>query len=103
MLAYGYYDSDTDTFFAEATHVTPLPRSTSKIYIDQSTGMIYSLFDNKYNPLIAVASQDNYGAVRLYSTLGQNEDGTVSQKVLTDALNNIANIEEEQLEIKSDF
>lgn len=65
--------------------------------------MIYSLFDNKYNALIAIASQDKYGVVKMYGTTGQNEDGTVTQKAFTDALNNVASIEEEILEIKSNF
>lgn len=102
-MAYGYYDEENDTFWKDATHVTPWPRSNSKLYIDQSTGMIYSLFDNKYNSLIAIASQDKYGVIKLYGGTGQNVDGTVTQKAFTDALNNIASIEEEILEIKSDF
>ena len=101
----GYYDKNNDVFWKDELYNNPYPRYIGKIYKDLKTGFYYYLKDNKYIVMLGVASSTDYGVSKLYQTMGQNTDGSVSQKGMTDAINNIASVEEvkELLTIKSDF
>lgn len=101
----GFYDKEHDVFWKDELHNNPYPRYTSKIYKDLKTELYYYLKDNKYILMFEIASSTNYGVSKLYDKTGQNSDGSVTQKGLTDALNSIVNVyeDDELLKIKSDF
>lgn len=99
----GYYDKENDVFWKEELHINPYPRYIDKIYRDLKSSLYYYLRNNIYTLMIEVASSTTYGVSKLYETTGQNIDGGISQKGLTDALNDLTSVEDELLKIKSDF
>jgi hypothetical protein len=61
----------------------------NKVYIDKTTRNIYYFNGEIYEKLTnnyPTAAADTPGVVRLYSTTGQNTDGTMTQKAITDEL-----------------
>ena len=101
----GYYDSELDVFWKEVGKLTPLSRSASRIYVDIPTNLIYRLVDNKYVLVVKLANNLTAGIAKLYMGTGQNTDGSMTQKAITDSLNSITSIDEsnEYIEIKTDF
>ena len=85
----GYYDESEDVFYETNTKEVALSAYTNRLYIDRwrnkiyyFNGLTYVLVDGAYSP----ASATTPGVVKLYSTTGQNTDGTMTQKAITDAL-----------------
>ena len=105
VVVFGSYDKETDVFWKEEAKINALPRLTTRLYIDRATMLVYDLQDNKYTLLIALADQDTYGLSKLYGSTGQNVDGSMTQKAITDGFNNIVDVNEEDeiLDIKNDF
>lgn len=105
LVLFGYYDKDLDVFWKEEAKINVLPRFVTSLYIDKLSKLIYNLVDNVYTLLINVADKNTYGLSRLYDSFGQNEDGSINQKILTDGLNNIVNVDEEEeiLEVNNSF
>lgn len=61
----------------------------NKIYIDKQDNTIFYYNGVSYIPLnttFSTASSDIAGIVKLYNTTGQNTDGTMTQKSITDEL-----------------
>ena len=61
----------------------------NKIYIDKPHSRIYYFNGVEYVPIdatLTTASSDIAGTMKLYSTMGQNTDGTMTQKSITDEL-----------------
>ena len=84
----GYYDNNI--FYKDETKQTPFPMMVNKIYIDKLTRKIYYYNGEKYLPAeahLTTASSDVAGVMKLYNTTGQNTDGTMTQKSITDELN----------------
>jgi hypothetical protein len=88
-IYFGYYYDGV--FWKEKKHINPLPIDTNKIYFDLLTEELYyySLEASSYKKLIKEAKPDSNtpGLVKLYSTLGSNDDGTTTQKTITSELN----------------
>ena len=66
-----------------------ITRMINKIYIDDSTRKIYFFNGNNYQNIqttFTTATSEEAGIVKLYSTTGQNTDGTMTQKAITDEL-----------------
>lgn len=85
----GYYDESEDIFYETNAKEVVLSAYTNRLYIDRwrnkiyyFNGLTYVLVDGVYSP----ASATTPGVVKLYSTTGQNTDGTMTQKAITDAL-----------------
>ena len=88
-------------FYQEETKESPWPRYASKIYVDISTGEAY-YYDSpnaSYHRLIEEAKTDsgNFGLIRLYSSEGNSEDGSMTQKAMTESLSKKAEIEVNEL------
>lgn len=84
----GYFENGI--FYKDATKQTPFPQMINKIYIDKIHRKIYYFNGNEYLPAeahLTTASADTAGVMKLYSTTGQNTDGTMTQKSITDELN----------------
>lgn len=88
IIQRGYYYNGA--FYSDSTHTMLLVASIETIYIDASTSRIYVYNGNEYistNDVLPSASATQAGIVKLYSTTGQNTDGTMTQKAITDKLN----------------
>ena len=76
-------------FYKDATTQTPFPNMVNKIYIDKTNNSIYYYDGEAYvpaKPQLTTATSDIAGVMKLYSTIGQNTDGTMTQKSITDEL-----------------
>lgn len=83
----GYYENGV--FYKDVTKQTPFQNMINKIYIDKPHSTIYYYDGVQYVPIdatLTTASADMAGAMKLYSTIGQNTDGTMTQKSITDEL-----------------
>lgn len=64
-----------------------IPRMINKIYIDDTARKIYFFDGNNYQNIqttFTTATNIEPGLVKLYGTTGQNIDGTMTQKAITD-------------------
>lgn len=83
----GYYNEGQ--FYKDATLNTLFPRMINKIYIDKPHSTLYYFNGIEYIPIggtLTTAASDLAGVMKLYNTIGQNEDGTMTQKSITDEL-----------------
>ena len=83
----GYFDNGI--FYKDPTKQTPFPTMINKIYIDKTRSAIYYYNGEAYVPAeaqLTTATSDMAGVVKLYGTIGQNTDGTMTQKSITDEL-----------------
>jgi len=84
----GYYDNGI--FYRDETKQTVSVGMINKIYIDKPTRKIYYFNGEEYLPAdaeLSVANAETPGIMKLYNTTGQNIDGTMTQKSITDELN----------------
>ena len=93
-------------FYTDATHTTLCKTNTNLFYINIPTSGMYYYDGIEYQelsrsevPTATTATDTTPGIMKLYSTTGQNIDGTMTQKAITDELNEkveiTLNIEEE--------
>lgn len=87
LFIYGYYQDGE--FYQDDKYETVLPSVTNKIYINKSDSKIYYFNGIEYLTVVGVpgASATVPGIMMLYNTTGQNIDGTMTQKAITDELN----------------
>lgn len=89
MVQFGYYYDGL--FYKDQTKSTISVAMINKIYIDKITSQIYHFNGERYVQItntttIPSASSMQAGIMKLYSTTGQNVDGTMTQKSITDEL-----------------
>ena len=88
FIVKGYYHEGA--FYKDEKHTTPISGASHKIYIDLVERVIY--FHDGENFLSTAggvnkpASESEAGVVKLYQGLGNSVDGTMSQKAITDEL-----------------
>ena len=86
-VIHGYfYNND---FYKDVNHTAPLTGMINKIYIEDGTRTIYYYNGSQYIKIqdnVVTATADTPGVVKLYSQTGQNTDGTMTQKAITDEL-----------------
>ena len=86
----GYYLNDT--FWTDSTYQTEAIKSESIIYIDRNTRKLYIYDGLQYRCIdddLSKATSEIAGILKLYSTYGENEDGTITQKFFTGSIDNI--------------
>ena len=87
----GFYQNGTFYNVKEnPTEANILDKNINKIYIDLNNNNIY-YYDGKNFVLIGIgnlptASADTAGVVKMYNVTGSNEDGTMTQKSITEEL-----------------
>lgn len=78
-------------FYKEAACENLLNNNTNLLYVDLFTSKIFYYDGELYQEIlrsdIATASENSPGIMKLYTTTGQNVDGTMTQKAITDELN----------------
>lgn len=88
LILTGYYLNEN--FYTDSTYTTPLEKNIKCLYIDKNSNNGYTWTGEKYAVLTAEATADLAGVLKLYQTHGENADGAMSQKVVTEGVNSIA-------------
>ncbi len=100
-------------FYTDSSYTILSKTNTNIIYIDIPTSGMYYFDGQKYQELgrnsvytANMATDTDPGIMKLYSTTGENEDGTMTQKAITTELNEkvevTLNIEEELIIFSND-
>ena len=87
FIVKGYYKDGG--FYKDQTLSEPITAVETSLYIDTYNGALYYYSGTQFVALggnIPKASESNPGIMKLYQTTGQNIDGTMSQKAITDEL-----------------
>jgi hypothetical protein len=90
-------------FYLDAEHTELLDGVTGRIYIDAVSGKLYTYNGINYetsNHNLPNATDEIAGVMKLYDQVGQNVDGTMTQRAITNELNEkfeIDVIEEEEM------
>jgi len=92
VILNGYYLNEK--FYKDSTYQVELEKNENKIYIDKNGKQIYIYndADHKYiciDEMIATATDAKAGLTKLYKTSGQNEDGSMTQKAITDCIDDV--------------
>lgn len=77
-------------FYYDGAYQEKITPSINKIYIDVTGNKVYFYNGSEYVSIdsnLPVASSTSAGVVKIYGELGQNTDGTMTQKAITDELN----------------
>lgn len=86
-VIHGYLKNNN--FYRDLGYTVLISPMINKIFIDDSSNKIYYYDGNSYQSIqntFTTASSIEPGLVKLYSTTGQNVDGTMTQKAITDEL-----------------
>ena len=84
----GYYDNGI--FYTDNLKTSVINGSTGKIYVDNIHSKIYFYNGENYiniQQTLTTATEEIPGIVKLYNSIGNNTDGTMTQKAITDELN----------------
>lgn len=104
LLVRGYYYNGM--FYSDDSYTKEIIGSTIKIYIDLTKGELYYFDGTHYQSVsaegpISTASSTTPGVMKLYDSVGDNTDGTMTQKAITDELDDKVevslNLDEETL------
>ena len=104
VLVRGYYYNGD--FYSDASHTQQINGSIIKVYIDLHNSGLYYFDGSHYQSAseggpISTATSEKAGIMKLYDSVGQNTDGTMTQKAITDELDDKVeislNLEEEML------
>lgn len=101
LIIKGYFYQDR--FYSDSSHTELLESITGRIYIDAISSKLYTYNGISYEPQRASlpnATADVAGTMKLYDQLGQNVDGTMTQRAITSELNEkfeLDVIEEEEM------
>lgn len=108
VIVQGYYSNGK--FYSDSALTKEIVGLESKLYFNILDKTFFYFYNGSF---IAVSSQparandSTYGVLKLYSILGQNTDGTMTQKAITDELNEkieiSLNIDEELLIFDNDI
>lgn len=83
----GYFYQDK--FYADATHSELLDAVTGRIYIDSVSSKLYTFNGTEYESYktsLPNATAEVAGIMKLYDAVGNNTDGTMTQRAITDEL-----------------
>lgn len=88
LIVKGYFYQGN--FYADAEHTELLDNVVGRIYIDAVSSKLYTYNGISYgtqNSSLPNATAEIAGAVKLYDQMGQNTDGTMTQRAITNELN----------------
>ena len=87
FIQYGYYHDGK--FYEDINFSTEIEEYTTRLYIDLKASQLYYFNGNEFKKLnkdLELASEQLAGVMKLYSTTGDNEDGTMTQRAITKEL-----------------
>jgi hypothetical protein len=88
LIAKGYFYRDK--FYADAEHTELLEDVVGRIYIDAVSSKLYTYNGVNYETSsgsLPSATAETAGVMKLYDQVGQNFDGTMTQRAITNELN----------------
>lgn len=88
LIVKGYFYQGN--FYYDAAHTTLLIGMIGRIYIDAVSSKLYTYNGSNYetqNSRLPNATAEIAGAVKLYDSVGFNTDGTMTQRAITNELN----------------
>lgn len=89
IIAIGYYLNNN--FYVDSECTAELEKCEKYLYIDKnSNNSLYVWNGASYASISPIATDTLSGIMKLYQTRGQNINGTISQKVITDLFNSIS-------------
>lgn len=87
----GYYLNNK--FYTDSTYQVELEKNPRKLYIDQNAGgkgwYIYNADLDQYEQALRVADSEHAGIMKLYDSHGEQIDGTMTQRAITDSISGI--------------
>lgn len=90
LLLKGYYNNENNEFYWDAAFSEKIKGVPNKMYIDLSTNQLYH-YENRFFAVGAtssiMASETVAGIAKLYNDCGLQEDGSMTQKAITEELN----------------
>lgn len=110
VIIHGYYSNNK--FYKDKDLKEETITSITKLYFDIITAKFYYFYNDEFNLIggsesFAKANETTEGIMKLYSTLGDNEDGTITQKLITKELSEkveiALNIDEETIIFSNDL
>lgn len=88
IVVHGYYYNGQ--FYTDKNHTITIVPYSYKVYIDKVSYNVYGYFDDEHCycrlSQLSTATSETAGIVKLYDTTGQNTDGTMTQRSITDEL-----------------
>lgn len=90
IVVWGYYFNEK--FYTDSTYTQEISAEHEHIYIDVNTNKIYVYDNNNYvsiDNMLPTASDQVAGVLKLFNSQGQNTDGTMTQKAITDGIDEI--------------
>lgn len=87
-IEHGYFLNGK--FYTDSTYTVELIASVSKVYIDKNSDIVYTYNGSKYvsiNDTLPNATSEVAGIMKLYSNKGNEINGTMTQKAITENLN----------------
>lgn len=88
LIVKGYFYQNK--FYTDASHTELIESVIGRIYIDAVSSKLYTYNGINYetqNSGLPNATAETAGAVKLYDQIGQNIDGTMTQRAITNELN----------------
>lgn len=91
----GFYSKEEDKFYKDSSKTQEMDKNGA-VYIDAPTNRIYYVKNDSFVEIyigadvnIPLPDSGEAGLVKLYSGLGSNEDGAMTQKAVTEEFNKI--------------
>lgn len=79
-----------NNFYIDSTYTQELIKGEKHLYIDKNgSDKLYFWTNSEFIPVSPEATETVAGIMKLYQNSGDNIDGTMSQKVITDGVNSI--------------
>lgn len=89
FIVKGYFKDES--FYKDSAYTNEISGANHKLYVDLNNIKLYIFDGDKYITVggdhIPTANEATPGIMKLYNTVGQNQDGTMTQKAITDELN----------------
>lgn len=88
----GYYSELLDNFYKDKDFINELEKRENVIYLDYNSNQLFYYNGIGYTQIkevIPQASENISGIVKLYSNTGDNVDGTMTQKAITEELDSV--------------
>ena len=86
-IVWGYYNGTN--FYKDVEKTIKVTTSKYKVFIDKDSSVVYVYNGSVFIPVngaLPTASSEIAGVTKLYKTTGKNEDGTMTQKSITESL-----------------
>ena len=90
IIITGYYLNGK--FYSDSTYQVELEKTENKLYIDKNSKLFYHYDGTQFvsiNETLPNATDSVAGIMKLYQKAGQNTDGSMSQKAVTDGVQSI--------------